>query len=244
MNRFIAILLGIVLFTSGCGNNTSATTSCKPAPTLVFAAASLTSALTELETQFEAANPCTDILLSFGSSSTLATQISQGASAQVFISASSFATLNLPDEFNEPQDMLANEIVVAFDPTKTQLSAPADLALQRWARCVDEAPCGSIAVSALAKEGVSVAPTTLAQDATALKQLLLSGEIEAALLYHSDVVTSPNLTEVRFADRATARTNYPVTNTSDPIGQAWVAFLQTPSAAEVFTRFGFEVIAQ
>ena len=54
----------------------------------VFAAASLTESFTELGKQFEAANPGTKVTFSFAASSALATQITQGAPADVFASAS------------------------------------------------------------------------------------------------------------------------------------------------------------
>ena len=54
----------------------------------VFAAASLNEAFTTLGKQFEAANPGTKVMFNFGPSSGLAEQISQGAPADVFASAS------------------------------------------------------------------------------------------------------------------------------------------------------------
>src|SRR5262245_28588770 len=54
----------------------------------VLAAASLTEAFTTLGKQFEAAHPGTKVVFSFGPSSGLATQITQGAPADVFASAS------------------------------------------------------------------------------------------------------------------------------------------------------------
>ena len=53
----------------------------------VFAAASLTDAFEEIGTAFQQANPGVDVIFSFGGSSTLATQIIEGAPADVFASA-------------------------------------------------------------------------------------------------------------------------------------------------------------
>ena len=53
----------------------------------VFAASSLTDAFGEIGTAFKAANPGTDVTFSFGSSSTLATQLANGAPADIFASA-------------------------------------------------------------------------------------------------------------------------------------------------------------
>ncbi|HYY09866.1 MAG TPA: molybdate ABC transporter substrate-binding protein, partial [Kineosporiaceae bacterium] len=54
----------------------------------VFAAASLTEAFTTLGKNFQAAHPGTTVTFDFGASSALATQITQGAPADVFASAS------------------------------------------------------------------------------------------------------------------------------------------------------------
>src|SRR5437763_7231697 len=53
----------------------------------VFAAASLTGAFTEIGKTFEAANPDANVRFNFGASSALATQVNQGAPADVFASA-------------------------------------------------------------------------------------------------------------------------------------------------------------
>ena len=53
----------------------------------IFAAASLGKALEQVETAYEAANPGTTLTISTDSSSALATQIEQGAPADVFLSA-------------------------------------------------------------------------------------------------------------------------------------------------------------
>ncbi|HLU08163.1 MAG TPA: molybdate ABC transporter substrate-binding protein, partial [Oceanobacillus sp.] len=54
---------------------------------LVFAAASLTDAFEEIATAFEAENPGVDVLFNFAGSSALATQLVEGAPADVFASA-------------------------------------------------------------------------------------------------------------------------------------------------------------
>ncbi|RPJ35503.1 MAG: molybdate ABC transporter substrate-binding protein, partial [Planctomycetaceae bacterium] len=53
----------------------------------VFAASSLTDAFEEIGAAFEAENPGVDVVFNFGSSSSLATQLAEGAPADVFASA-------------------------------------------------------------------------------------------------------------------------------------------------------------
>jgi molybdate transport system substrate-binding protein len=65
-------------------------TNAQDAQTLtVFAAASLTDAFEELATAFEAVNPGVDVVFNFASSSDLATQLAEGAPADIFASANS-----------------------------------------------------------------------------------------------------------------------------------------------------------
>lgn len=82
--RTTTALCGSVgLFLLGCG--LSMTVSAEQVT--VFAAASLTNALSKIAKQYEAAHPADQIRLSFASSSVLARQIEQGAPAQIFLSA-------------------------------------------------------------------------------------------------------------------------------------------------------------
>jgi molybdate transport system substrate-binding protein len=55
----------------------------------VFAASSLTDAFNEIASEFKTANPNVDVVFNFGSSSTLATQLQEGAPADLFASANS-----------------------------------------------------------------------------------------------------------------------------------------------------------
>lgn len=58
-----------------------------PVEIIVFAAASMTEALTEIKGLYEAANPGVTITYNFDSSGTLKTQIEEGAACDVFVSA-------------------------------------------------------------------------------------------------------------------------------------------------------------
>jgi molybdate transport system substrate-binding protein len=80
---FVTLLVAIVLASFASGYSRA-----QDKKTLtIFAAASLTDAFKEIETTFEKANPAVDVVFSFGSSSTLATQLKEGAPADIFASA-------------------------------------------------------------------------------------------------------------------------------------------------------------
>ena len=124
LSRFYVALLG-------AGVLAGAVTGCAPAnPTgsgegasgtvTVFAAASLKSTFTQLASDFEAKNPGTKVTLNFAGSSDLATQISQGAPADVFASADTqnmarLADANLLDK--APANFATNVLEIVVPPS-------------------------------------------------------------------------------------------------------------------------------
>ena len=98
--RHIKVLAGtgvasLAVALAACSSSTSsvppaaAASQVKPTGTLVvFAATSLTDAFNKIADQFEAANPGVTVKFNYNGSSSLATQITQGAPADVFASAS------------------------------------------------------------------------------------------------------------------------------------------------------------
>src|SRR5258708_5643154 len=92
MRRLTVIAAGLaVVAVAGCSSSSSSANGPASPPTgpiTVFAAASLTEAFTQIGKQFQAAHPGDKVTFSFGPSSGLATQITSGAPADVFASAS------------------------------------------------------------------------------------------------------------------------------------------------------------
>lgn len=94
--RWIGLSTGLVsaMLVAGlvaCGSNSPASSPAGPTQgarsIVVFAAASLQSAFTQIGEQFKAGNPGVNVNFAFAGSSELATQLTQGATADVFASA-------------------------------------------------------------------------------------------------------------------------------------------------------------
>ena len=83
MKKVWMMILALVLATVLC---TAAAEAPKTA-VVVFAAASMTETMTEIEALYEKANPEIDLIFNFDSSGTLKTQIQEGAVCDLFISA-------------------------------------------------------------------------------------------------------------------------------------------------------------
>ena len=88
---------------------------------IVFAATSLTNAFEDLETAFEAKYPNVDVVLNFSSSSTLASQLLQGAPADVYASANEIQMQRLVDD-----ELIDEQAVITFGYNRLVLIVPVD----------------------------------------------------------------------------------------------------------------------
>lgn len=180
----------------------------------VFAAASLAGVFGELAGRFEAGNPGARVVLNTGGSATLAQQLVAGAEADLFAAASP-ETMALVEDAGlvaEARAFARNtlEIVTpAGNPAAvTGLAAFADPEL-RIALCAPEVPCGAAGEAAFAAAGVTPAPDTLEQEVTAVLTKVRLGEVDAGLVYRTDVLAAgQDVLGVPFAESAESATEY------------------------------------
>ncbi|MBI4963675.1 MAG: molybdate ABC transporter substrate-binding protein [Desulfomonile tiedjei] len=225
----------------------------------VFAAASLTNAITDLGNMF-AGKGAGNITSSFAASSALAKQIENGASANLFISADeewmnylSEKRLIVPESrFN----LLGNRMV---------LIAPADANLKvdikpgfPLAQLLgnsrlstgdpDHVPVGKYAKRALEKLGVWTSvegKLARADNARAALALVERGECPFGIVYATDAAISKKVKVVgTFPEVTHPPITYPaalVSGKNTPAARSFVEFLKTPDAKVVFEKFGFTV---
>lgn len=200
---------------------------------VVFAAASLTDTFTELGEQFEAENPDATVTFNFAGSSALAQQIISGAPVDVFASASPATMAQVTDE-----DLGAGEPVV-FVSNRLQIAVPAGnpagvTGLQDFtnedltiALCAEEVPCGAAAVTVFEAAGLTPAPDTYEEDVRATLTKVELDEVDAALVYRTDVLVAGDAVEgIDFPESEEAINDYPiVVLTEAPNGEGGQAFL-------------------
>jgi molybdate transport system substrate-binding protein len=217
----------------------------------VLAAASLTEVFTRLGRDFEATHPGTRVGFSFAASSTLAQQVVQGAPADVFAAAGPAPMKQVTDAdlaASAPALFARNRLVIAVPVGNPRgISGLADLARPgtKVALCAPQVPCGAAAARALAAAGVRLSPATLEQDVKATLTKLRLGEVDAALVYRTDVRASADtVTGVEFAESASAVNDYPIVvlrGAAEPVAAAqFVAYVGSPAAAAVLTGAGFQ----
>ncbi|GAB3687068.1 molybdate ABC transporter substrate-binding protein [Actinocorallia lasiicapitis] len=230
--------------TTGCGGSDDKTT------LNVFAAASLKESFTELETAFEAEHKDVDVVFNFGPSSGLAQQITQGAPADVFAAASPATMKTVTDASLavSPTVFVRNKLEIAVPPANPgKVTALKDLANPKIkvALCAVEVPCGAAAVKALEAAGLTVKPVTLEQDVKATLTKVQLGEVDAALVYKTDVIASGDkATSIAFPEADNAINDYPIAALSKaPEGELAKQFVELVLSAQgrgVLTKAGFE----
>lgn len=222
---------------------------------LVFAAASLTDALTEAGGAFQAKTGHT-VRFSFGASSDLARQLQAGAPADVFFSAD----LARMDELEKAglvlardrKSLLSNQLVVIVPAASAlKVASARDLLGVKRLALADPAvvPAGVYARKWLEAEGVweqlkaNVIPTL---DVRAARSAVETRAADAAIVYRTDASSSA---KVRVALAVPKEKGpdivYPVARlakTKKAAAGELFAFLCSPEAASIFSKHGFIVL--
>jgi len=242
---------------TGAGSNEAAAGATAEERTLsgtltVFAAASLTDVFTELGAQFEAENPDLTVTFNFAASSTLAAQITQAAPADVFASASATTMQTVVDaglNAEEPAVFVQNTLQIAVPAGNpagvTGLTdfTNADLTI---ALCAEEVPCGAAAIKVFEAAGLTPQPDTLEADVRAALTKVELGEVDAALVYKTDVLAAGDVVEgIEFPESAEAANDYPITALTEApnadAAAAWVEFVQSEDGLAALEAAGFQL---
>jgi molybdate transport system substrate-binding protein len=257
-NRLASVVLAAVLglLLSACGAEPQATApspspdgSARGGAITVLAAASLTEAFTQIGKDFEAVNPGSTVTFSFGSSATLAAQIVQGAPADVFAAASpaTMKTVTTAGAANSPTDFVSNTLEIAVvkgNPRKiTGLQDFADES-KRIALCAPQVPCGAAAVKAFAAAKIVPKPDTLEQDVKAALQKVASDEVDAAMVYKTDVMAAGEEVDgIAFTEAQQAINTYPIATLKESknpaLATAFVDYVVSPEGQAVLVKAGF-----
>jgi molybdate transport system substrate-binding protein len=240
----VAAALAAVLVT-GCSG-----TSVQRAEVLVSAAASLTEAFAAMEVSFEAAHPDLDVVLNLAGSSILREQILGGAPVDVFASAD-FANM----------DRLVEAGAIAGNPTlfarnSMLLVVPAgnpggvsgleDLGAAELliGLCAEGVPCGDFAHRVLNRAGVRAAVDTYEPDVRALLAKIEAGELDAGIVYLTDVPAGGGgVVGIAIPPEHNVTAEYPVAVLMDAPNRngagAFVSFVLSGDGRSILARHGF-----
>ena len=208
-----AVLTLLLLPLAGCGDDGGS-----DRETLtVFAAASLTGVFEELEERFEEEHPDVDVRISFGGSSDLVAQLTEGAEADVLATADTRNMDELVDAdlaAGEPAELATNTLIIAVPPgNPADVTGLADLAEQDLdvVLCAPEVPCGAAALDVAEQAGVELSPDSEEQSVTDVLGKVSAGEGDAGLVYVTDVEGSGGAVEgVEIPEAAAVVNHYPI----------------------------------
>jgi molybdate transport system substrate-binding protein len=216
----------------------------------VFAAASLTESFTQIGKDFEAGHRGTRVTFNFAGSSALATQINQGAPADVFASA---ATKNMDQvvttgNASNPQNFAENIMEVAVPPNNpAKVTSVNDLAKSsvKVALCQPQVPCGVVAAEVFKNAKLTVKPVTLQPDVKSVLTQVELGNVDAGVVYVTDVQAAGSKVKgVTIPANVNATTTYPIAalthSKEQAIAAAFVAYVLSPPGEQVLKAAGFE----
>ena len=216
----------------------------------VFAASSLTESFDAIAKQFEKKYPDVTVKFNYDASSNLATQINQGAPADVFASADQDnlqKTIDSGAVTPPPIVFAKNRLEIAVEkgnPKKIKDLADLQKAGLVVVLCADQVPCGKYAAESLGKAGVSVSPASKEENAKATLGKVSIGEADASIVYVTDVKASKGTTSgVKIADKVNVVATYPMGIVKDSqnatAAKAWVQFVRSKDGQKTLRKFGF-----
>lgn len=230
----------------------------------VFAAASLTASFNQMKTDLEAAHPGLTITYNFAGSQALVTQLSEGAEADVFASASN-AQMKAATEKGViegkatvfTQNRLA--IVVPKD-NPAGVTGLADLAKDglKLVLALPEVPVGQYAIQSICtaagdtatygdgfvdKVGASV--VSQEDNVKAVLAKVQLGEADAGIVYTTDITAdvAPDVTQIEIPAAVNVVAKYPIAAVKGgdaALAQAFIDYVLGPEGQATLQSFGFE----
>jgi molybdate transport system substrate-binding protein len=250
MKRTLSGLAAAVFALAGCSSSASGSSDGpgKAGSITVAAASSLTEAFDTLAARFERAHPGTSVKITYGASSDLGTQISQGAPVDVFASASAKNMTDLGVQAEQPVDFVKNTLEIAVPPgNPAHIKSVGDLARSgvKVAVCDPAVPCGVVAAQVLENAGTTVHPTASLADVKSTLAAVESGEVDAGLVYVTDVrAAGGKVVGVEIPADVNASTTYPIAVLRDSrnatLAHAFVDYVLSAAGAKVLAAAGFE----
>ena len=269
LRRLLPVLVGVLALAV-------ASTACADQPTpaadgaaetvglQVFAAASLTAAFQEIGDTFAVDHPEADLAFNFAGSQQLASQIKEGAQADVFASANQRqmdGVVAAGDVISGTQRAFArNRLVVVIPPDNpAELRGLADLGRPdlKMVLAAKAVPAGSYALAFLGKASAhpdftpAYSATVMANvvsfedDIVGVLGKVAQGEADAGIVYLSDVSgpADPKVLRIDIPEALNVIATYPIAplaNAQHPdLAQAFVDHVLSPQGQAVLVKHGF-----
>jgi molybdate transport system substrate-binding protein len=254
-----ALLSVLVVSTCGCTTQPAQGTKLT-----IFAAASLTGAFNETARAFEANNSGVTVAFNYAGSQILATQLKQGASADVFASADQKNMKTVQDV-----GLMNNSSITIFAQNKLAIIVPtgnaaninslSDLAKPGTKLVIanSSVPVGNYTLQMLAKAsnntsygpsfGNSVTANVVSQETNVndVVTKVALGQSDAGIVYKSDVPAAyqSKVQVITIPDSANIIAQYPIgvvsSSQNAQLAQSWINYVTSPDGQAILLKYGF-----
>jgi molybdate transport system substrate-binding protein len=240
---------------SSSADETATNVSTETVALTISAAASVQDAMRAVQRAYQETAPNVAITYNFGSSGSLAQQISQGAPADVFLSASPKWMDDLEEKSQilpgSRRDLLQNTMVLIVPRNQSDGVDFKALGTDQVGRVAigepESVPAGTYANEVLTAMNMLDAlrsKLVFGKDVRQVLSYVETGNVDAGLVYGTDALLSD---QVQVVATAAAETHspilYPVAVVADSqhgeTAQEFVDFLSTDTAAGIFQEYGF-----
>lgn len=253
MRRLSPLLVPLLLGLTACGGAASSPQG-QDAEVQLFAAASLGAVGDELIAAYRQENPQVSITATYAGSSQLVTQMVEGATPDLLITADSTTMNQALEKVEElaavtPETIATNALVVATAPgnpaaidSLDDLAAPGVLT----AICAEQVPCGRLAHQELTRQGVELATSTEEANVSAVATKVATGQVDAGFIYSTDATAISATDDITVITLPQVERNaYPLALTGSGQGkesaQNFANWLTTSdAAAQILADYGFE----
>ena len=247
--RLAAVLAAAALVLAACGGGDDSgggSGGQSPGEIKVFAAASLTAAFNELGPRYTAAEG-TKVTFNFAGSQALATQIQQGAPADVFASADLPNMDKVKDLVGTPQDFASNLLQIVVEKGNPKgVKGLDDLANPdlKVVLAAPDVPAGKYAQQALEKADVTVKPVSQEDNVKAVVTKVALGEADAGIVYVTDVTAGGDKVEgVDIPQGLNVVATYPIATVkaskAQDKAQAFMDLVLSADGQQVLKEYGF-----
>ena len=245
--RAFAVVLAQIAFFTACtsGSNTQETTTLD-----VYAASSLATPFADAGLAYEKAHPGVKVQFNFGASSDLARFVQEGAPADVFASAdmSNMDRVESKDLLDSPPVIFATNYleIIVEKGNPLNISSLQDLENLDlvFVTTSPDVPIGKYTAEVLKKAGVSITPDSLESNVKGIMLKVASGEADAGIVYHSEVIASDGQVEgVEILAEFNIVAKYPIgiikNSANKKQAQGFVDFLLSTAGQTLLTQYGF-----
>ena len=255
MSRGLALAGALALLLGACGSSGASSPSGSPGQApggnlTVLAAASLTDAFKAEAARFQRDHPPVQVKFSFAGSSTLASQVQQGAPADDFASADEANMKKVQDPgllLGAPVIFATNRLQIVVAPGNPKhIIGLAGLAGAGVAvdLCQPAVPCGTYAAQALGKAGATVKPVSQETDVKGVVIKVELGEADAGIVYATDVMAAGSkVTGIDIPDDQNVVARYPVAvlkvSTNAAAARAFNDFILSSDGQAILRGYGF-----